>query len=478
MAIGNPLLAVWDVDGVIRTYEYSSNRFVLIGSRGGISHSPSSAALEAGANPAPHLVWDWEDAYLVAISSTTSNFTARTFTPLLTLVDSSSLFATTPNLGGGHVASNRPPHQHWVKPSYTTHRVMMNVASDGKISTGTIQTASAFGQDVADLEVSPDGLNMLVTPVDATLRSARWSTRLNPANTSWTNRGIPPFTSNSQIVKFAHNNRSVLVCDTIFNVASIWVLDQGTWTQLHTIDAPAGQIKQASMSPDTRTMAISSLDGDTWRTRIYVRVGDYFQPKQDITGVGELLDFTEDGVMLIDSALRRAFILSGDIYVAHDEAMINLPSLVKAQAVSRGLVYQYGQAQLYDGAVSALATNTVDIYNVKFTLLKSTAVFNAADLTATAAIGAHEVNTGMWPAGGVQLENIIGLENPPFYDFTADPINKLVVGTTLFTRYGLIYDATFDIPLIFIDFMNNRSVIKNRELVINFRDGAFLRYSK
>ncbi|MDW9491678.1 hypothetical protein [Sinorhizobium meliloti] len=479
MAIGNPLLATWDADGVIRTYEYSNGTFVLIGTKGAFPHAVQPAALTAGADPYPYMKWDWDDTILVLLhSSVSNNWQAKTFSPLLAQFDAISIFTTATNLNGGHCDSVLAAHEHWIKSSALANRGSVKVSSGGGLSIGNTSSANTNGFDTAGFAISPDGLQFLTTPINSQTRNPAWHRRTSLANTSLAYVGTPPFTSNSQNVTWAYNNRSVIVLDTTFNIGKVWVLDGAIWNLLQDISLPAGQVKKAVMSPDTRTLAISTLDGSTWRTRIYNRIGDYFITKQDITGIGELLSFTEDGVLLVDCAQRRAFIRSGELFVSHDSAMVNIPTLIKSQTLSRGLVYPYGQASLYDIAVSSLATNTVDLYNVKLTLLKNTATFDKKDITISEVLGTHEVNTGKWPAGGLPLTNVTGLENPPFYDFTADTLRRLVLETNLFARYGVIYDATSGIPLIWMDFMNDRSVVRNRELVIDFRDGAFLRYSK
>ncbi|MDX0267619.1 hypothetical protein GOC13_07215 [Sinorhizobium meliloti] len=478
MAIGNPLLATWDADGVIRTYEYSNGTFVLIGTKGTFSHTSSSTALTAGADPYPYMKWDWDDTILVLLHGTPGNMLAKSFSPLLAQFDAISVFPTTTNINGGHCASVLAAHEHWYKSSALANRASVKVSSAGSLTIGNATSSNTNGFDTADFAASPDGLQFLTTPVNSQTRNPSWHRRTSVSTAGLAYLGTPPFTSNSQIVAWGYNNRSVVVLDSAFNIGKIWVLDGAIWNLLQDINLPAGQVKKAVMSPDTRTLAISSLDGSTWRTRIYNRIGDYFITKQDITGIGELLSFTEDGVLLVDCAQRRAFIRSGELFVAHDSAMVNIPTLIKSQTLSRGLVYPYGQASLYDIAISSLATNIVDLYNVKLTLLKNTATFDKTDQNITEVLGSHEVNTGMWPAGGLSLKNVFGMDNPPFYDFTADQLRWLVIGTNLFARYGVIYDDTSGIPLIWIDFLSDRSVVKNRELLIDFRDGAFLRYSK
>ena len=289
----------------------------------------------------------------------------------------------------------------------------------------------------------------------------------------------PPFLIRGSIVEWAYNNRSLVILDKIARAGKVYVFDEASgWYDLQSLILPAGVPHRVAMSPDTRMMALSCKDGNSYTTNIFLRIGDYFLYQQTLQNFGGLLDFSGDGTLLVDCATRRAFALSGSVFEDQSTVMVNIPSLIQGQALSAGRVSPFADGFIYDESINRLARGEVDFNNLKITLLTNEATgFDTFHSTIEQVVGDAEVTTGSWPAGGLPLENVQGVDSGPTFDYTADPVSWIVMGSNLFARYGVIYDATSGIPLSFIDFMQDRSVLQNRELIIDFRFGAFLRYS-
>lgn len=483
MAIGNPLLAVWDVDGVIRTFEYTTGAFVQIGSLGGYTHSVSATALAAGADPYPHMCWDWDDSYLVMLRANASNRNiAQVFSPLLALMGSVYLQAQTTNIGGGRAVSYEDQHEHYHIPSIAQQRMLVKVSEAGVPSLVQTFNSGTLGLGPIDLAISEDGQHFVHSFADAATKPTRLFERTTAAGAvpTFTQRTNPPFTTNSQIVRFSYNDRSVLTVDTTYAVAKIWTLIGTTWTFLQDLPLPTGTVKKSVMSPDTKMLAVSVLNGSDYTTRVYRRIGDYFQFHQDLPGIGKLLDWTADGILLLDAGLRAAYIRFGETFIENNAAMTNIPTLIQAQAISKGRVYPYGFAKLYNAAIEDLAEYNVNVSDLKLTLLQATASFDETHTTLSQVTnsGAYEVHTGLWPAGGVALTGVNSVDSGAYYDFTSDPVKWIPLATTLVARYGVIYEVSSGRPLIFIDFLNQRAVVQGRQLVIDFQGGSFLRFSK
>lgn len=483
MAIANPLLAVWDVDGVLRTFEYTSGAFVQIGTLGGLTHNVSATALAAGADPAPALCWDWNDSYIVITYAATANRNlVYVFSPLLATMGAVYLQASSTNIGGGRTVSFEDQHEHYHIPSIAQQRMCVKVSEAGVPTLVQTFNGTTVGLNVTGMAMAEDGEYMMHSFADAATKPTRLYKRASApgATPNFVQQTNPPFITNSQQVRFSYNDRSVLTLDTTFGVAKIWTLVADVWTFLQDLPLPTGTVQKSQMSPDTKMLAVSVLSGGVYTTRIYRRVGDYFQFHQDLTGIGKLLDWTADGILLVDSGLKAAYIRFGETFIENNASMTNIPSLVQAQALSKGRVYPYGFAKLYNAAIEDLAEYNVDFNDLKMTLLKDTASFDEThtSLSQVTGSGAYEVNTGLWPAGGVDLTNVSSADNGVYYDFTADPVKWIPLASTLVARYGVIYEATSSRPLIFIDFLNQRAVVQGRQMVIDFQGGSFLRFSK
>ena len=486
--MANPLLTTWDAEGDLRTFELVGDSFVLLGIRSGLLHDPSSAGLTAGAQEYPVLSWYYDDDHVLV---------ARTISAEVTGVLRVDRF-------GGDVGSELQYDSITIAnsgefigiPIYPGAILNRNVIGDGSLRAYTYLSNLGFGQPSqqsagtgvstgtgpVSLAVSDD-LAMVIVGL---ANNARWALR--------TNNILPPtYNTTSVAVTFditpdllvfdkavrAGSDKGIVLADKALQRAMSYAFTGGAWEASQDIPLPVGTPHQIAMSPDQRLCAISVVNGGVYTTRILKRIATYYAMKQDITGFGEILAFSADGGLLADIGLRKLYRKAADDSFSEIAgAMSGIPADQMTGVFSTALEGSIPLTRTYNGALPAFVTGTVDLEGLKFTFLKSTATFDPTDETYEDVVtGGHEADGGLWPAGGVPMENIAVVQTDTTVALTTDDITRTIVGSTgLTARYGLIYDSTNNDPLVWVDFREDRIVASNRELVISFPDGEFLRY--
>lgn len=184
--------------------------------------------------------------------------------------------------------------------------------------------------------------------------------------------------------------------------------------------------------------------------------------------------------MIIDPVSKKAYTNSANGFVDASAAMNNVSGSVLTGVISNTPVTKSALAMVYLAALEAVGEDTIDLNNLKFTLLDDAASFNEADTTIGAVTdnGARENVGGNWPVGGVKLNNAsAGMEVTEF-QFKADAASFNTFGTTLSWRYGVIYDATSGTPLIFFDYYGEREIAANRNVRFEQPSRTILRVRK
>jgi len=476
MALGNPLLAAYDSTGTLRTFEYAAGVFVQMGSLGGLAHVVTSDQIAHGAMTRPLIYWTEDDSNLGVWRTKTSTTFAHDYLN----ADTSRVVAETTYPGSAESGVFRGER---IDPNLFA---IMLVDPGFVAANATLYfvggTAPAFSID-GSLDQTPlfvmaarPDRQYLVMAGGGTIKTHKRTSAANVRPATWTPvTGLAP-TIDVDLAAWSFNNRSLIVVDKTQNRAQVWMLDADVWTMMHDLSLPAGTPARIASSPDGRFMAISCDNAGEFTTRVFRRTGDYFMIHQTLAGIGALLDFSADGVLLIDCAEQVCYERgSDDLFAVKNGAMANIPALVVQQAISFGRTDAYGVPRLYDAAVEDFASGAVDLENLKVTLLSSAAVFDPSDATLADATsnGSWEPAGGGWPAGGVDLGDVAGVPGDNGYDLTLGEFSRVIVDSGITFRYLLIYDATSGVPLINVDLIEDRVVAKNRELVINFR-GAFL----
>jgi hypothetical protein len=221
------------------------------------------------------------------------------------------------------------------------------------------------------------------------------------------------------------------------------------------------------------------VNGGVYTTRIFRRMGSYYNTKQDLAGIGAHLAFSADGMLLVDVAARKVY--ERQIDETFSELVGAGSAFVTDQQVgvfSEGVISRSAICYIYDTALAHFASGDYDSNMLMFTLLDDSAVLDLAE-TNLATILADETTTGLWPPGGIIMSGVAGVESSGEYSIVCDDIERIIIGSTgLSARYGLIYDGSANKPLIWVDFRGEVAIPTGRQLVVSFSDGAFLRFEK
>lgn len=481
MAIGNPLLAAWDTDDNLRTFEYSGGVFISIGVLGGIAHVPTGGNVAAGAPAAPALAWDYEDGFvIVSRVSSVGTRQAESYTAPLTLVANTAILTGSSAFSDGGSRYNRVKHRLQARGfgSISSYPSVL-VSAAGALSGAN--PATTTGELCADLAFTADGIYsfaaLAVSAPDGTPLLVFKQTSDAPAFSAVP---APSINIRPHIVKTCPNNRGVVIFDKTSKIGKVYTFLAETLEFLHDLTLPTGTPVAAEFSPDGLRLAVGIDTGSGYVTRLFDRKGDYFAVDQDLSGIGKLLSFSGDSALLVDAALKKAWTLTDSAVTdVSATAMVNIPDFIAAQAMSEGRSSAIGEPYVYDAAIAGAANNSINWNSLKLTLLTSAASFDRTDpdMDSVTNLGAWEVTTGDWPAGGILLENVTRTAGAGgIFDVTADEIRHLVLFSAIFARYGVIYDSVTDIPLVNIDFVSERDIATGREAVFTFVDGAFFRY--
>lgn len=484
MTLVNPLLATWDTSGVIRVFELSSGgNFVSIGTGGGRTHALNSTFTALGARETPLLSWDNEDTQLVVVRTPSfSSAVVEVFNPLVEAQGSLEISPGASN--DGYLFADKMASDEYlirlINPSVTRRVESKPLAS---IALQALQSGTTTPQKVG-LAAAPNSLRVLDYHGSGASRYRLWGRSVTTENFSQklTFSDFQGFAPSKFL--WGADSRNILVWDPATARIQSWTYDpdQNTFSYVHELPVPAsaGTIRRVALSPDRRMLAVSFKNGTVYKTQMYRRTGDYYLDLQVLDDIGELLGFTGDGVLLIDSSNRKCFELAGETWSAAHAKVSGIPAGISEQAVSAALTTQRAAGTPYKGAIAAIADESFDRNDLKITLLTSAASFNdnhttISDVTNS---GAYEVKSGHWPAGGYALQNVQTQQVDTYTSYKCDDVVHVVIDTALTARYAVIYQAGSGKPVSFLDFSSDRIVARNRQLILNFSLNEFLRIGK
>ncbi|MDQ0317734.1 hypothetical protein [Amorphus orientalis] len=488
MAQGNPQLATWSIDEVVRLYEISNDVFVQIDSRGGFANNASS--------PAPYLRFVNDSEHLLVRAGTYSSAaTIRTLAlPYVSdpIISTQNRPAASANIlaGGSDLFNAADGDYIFMSPDDDprSRAAQTIVDSDGQLILGG-DVGYPAPTELTAAAISPDG-KLLVGAQAIGTRSNVW------VRHSYHEDGHPiygdPQAGDLQPayelevrapidgLAWASNG------DFMFGVGGDGYI-QGyrrvddnlilEWVHQTTRGAPTAIVA----SPDSRTIAISFEEEGVFSTVLYERTGPYLAEEQVLSGIGQALTFSGGGTYLIDAISRVAFKRQPDLsFALLSGAMDNVASGVRSQAVSSHVLNLSGRAHLYRGAVGSVALREVDLSNTRLTLLSEAAEFNPDDASIgdVTSEGAFEVTDAGWPAGGKVLT---GVQFAPLTgglaSLTADPCTHIAVEEALSHRHVVIYDATDQTPIVFVEFPVDYTTPEGAELRLTFEYDSLLIFS-
>ena len=480
MLPGNPLLAAYDIDGTIRTYELVNGVFVQLAAAGGFTHGPNPPG---GAVP----LVEWADQSVII--SRNSGLAADSLSRYVQLrsgitlaeQDTDSIPADTPERawrGGfargaklfvglstaatGHIGKRFVDNGALVPDAGGMAFGATGLVSVKPTRDGAIWAAGqAAGETVAFYYNGGPGSAMSAA-LDAT-RTVPTGVMAWDASGTFLLTGAPGGDKVSIIQYERSDHTAQVTFEQLGNGASLIAIET----------APVG-----------RNVAISWLVDGAPVTRLYRRLGGFLQFLEEFPGIGQSLAFTADGTMIVDAATRKALKYDLDLaaWTSADSAMTNVafgnlfgvvsdhaPEIVADYDIYQNLPNLVAEQALgdYSGLRLALATNAAPAYNI-----------NHASITD--AIGAAAVTTGEWPPEGVPLSNVaIVSSGGGMTRVTVDDPQHLVLSSDLVFRHAFIFND--DLPgkpvLLRYDFKENVVAVQNTRIVFDLPDLGLLVYA-
>lgn len=483
MAIANPILATWDTDGTVRSYEFTGGTFVQLNSRGGYPYTSALGPQEAGIH------WNLAGNVIVLGRPSSQNIqNAHTLNPILTPIgNTNSAFAG--NSGGGVYSYDKFHDLLWA---------FSDPSGTGDINAFQInRTTGAFEGLSGPTTYGSGGFRGVTFSHDG--QFAIFCDRISGGGAGLLRRigfysggrfpifgtpgSYPTITINVELAAFCPVGYTFIIVDKINARAQVGNIDPaansgtGAMTLTHELVLPPGTPHRLAMCPDGRRAAISGNNANVFTTYVYERRGIYWVKVQTIANFGKLLEFSVDGYLLLDCSSRIAYRSDGQQYVSLPGALSNLSTLVAAAALDLGRGDKDATQNTYDEGLKSLVNGGINLSSLKFTILSSAASFDPTHTTLSQVTnsGAYEITAGGWPAGG---ELLTGVTRTGIYYLSANPIQRIMTAG-FSTRYGVIYDtANGNRPILWIDFLEDKAVPIDTRLTFTFRDGKLVNYDR
>lgn len=137
-------------------------------------------------------------------------------------------------------------------------------------------------------------------------------------------------------------------------------------------------------------------------------------------------------------------------------------------------------AQVYEAAIEALLSNTVDLDNIKIALVSSE-LFDGTDTTLIDALGGNEVYGSSWPQGGIAANamTVEGVSGGAALVLTIPPYDLTDAGTLSF-RAAIVYDDTHadKRPIAFIDFGETKTATQFDRMTFTSPGGRLIVFKR
>lgn len=468
MISGAPLLAIYDATGVFRTFELAAGVFTQMASQGGF---PQNAQPSGGTYP----FFSWaQDQIVVVLSEGGTGRSIRLLSSLLSTLDNeaqtagASTASYRAGFGKGTQVVSILPGTGNNGTSLRKFRVapgVLNIESHASPSTALVEItqipASPDGVKWPQLHttgirnVRDPGLNQAWV-LDGTLSGVRAAMGAWDASSRYLTVGVPGDTY-ATVLRYSSG------------------LAAG-YEPTQQIDHPNGTFYAIGSDPHGKYLAIGWAVSGGYETRIYKRLGSFYQYQQTLAGMGRLLDFSADGRILVDGASRKIAVFNpGTSLYADDAAMAaNLPTGTVAQAVSDHAPVLSATVDMYQAGLTLLAAGTFDMTDLKLTLATSAApAFDIAHDTLAEVLGSAELTQGGWPAGGVPVENATADSTTPgVVVITGDDVERVIITSSATFRYAVLHQN--GTPLARYDFQEDRVVDQNSTAVFDMPSTGLL----
>ncbi len=120
------------------------------------------------------------------------------------------------------------------------------------------------------------------------------------------------------------------------NFFSILKWAANTFTKTMDVENVGQGLHAIAMSPYSNQLAVSWVNAGVYQTKIYRRLGSFYQEIQTVNGFGQLIDFSADGTMILDCGSKKALKRNGltGVFEANDAIVANVATGVVRQALS------------------------------------------------------------------------------------------------------------------------------------------------
>lgn len=479
MADGNPLLAIhYASSNSIRIYQLLNGVFVQLSNGSGFQASQNTTA------PAPtnNICWSNDGQRLYFVKHVTQS--AQIMTAPVSLLNPitvfSSVFAPTNTAMQLSYAKDKnlisiiPP----LGPDAYQAR-FVQISNDGQNANNSGVNVST--SNITGINLSSDAEWFIATrSTNAVLIGRRNGT--TPTN-------VPTYSQTSFIVGYptskavwSYDNSLVAIVDAAGTNVDIfkpvYAVGNVPDTYLEKIQTlpNLGVVKNIAFSGDGRTVAISYGTGGNYTTVLFKTYGEYIiQQEEQFTSFGASLEFTADGLHLVDAIQRDMFSFNGTEWTRQTAAMVNVIAGGSSAAMSPHIANALTQTKIYDGAVSKLVDDLSQL-DMRMYLLNGTASFDKS-VTNIDQIPANDINrNGNWPDFGLPL-TFERIEGTGAVYLTSTETDHPVVTSFIQARYALIYDYNSKQPLMFYDLGANRIIPVGSKLTIEFTDDRILTYA-
>ncbi|MEQ8308014.1 MAG: hypothetical protein RIA09_15765 [Hoeflea sp.] len=483
MAIGNPRLAVWYTTGDLRLYEFSEGAFVQIAIGGGLFVGAS--ANSTGFLSKIDIAFPWDSEY-ISVHTPISDAVSRvyTFSSGLIFIDQQDVGALTGTRGRGLATYDYLNNVSIFRPDNGT--VVSNQAR--VLDTGYFADTSPNGfiggssVYMRCLEVSPDAKYVIEGRIFPNQAIYHRRTAMNNGHPVFNDPQLLDTDKNVTVAAWSIDGRFAVIGDGINGGVEIHEVDTDNNELKFSHDLAVsvdGVPVAAAFSPDQRMLAVGFDNLGTLKTITYRRSGAFYIQYQILDGIGSLLDFSADGSLLIDGQKRKCYRFDGD-FTELSSAMDNVAAGGAVQATSTHAVNPLAFGSLYNGVIGKIVDETIDYSNIRLALLSEFASFDPdhESLSEVNGGGTFSVSSGEYPVNGELLTGVTAVDEDQVFTVKADAITRTIVDTNLVFKFAVAYDATNDQPLAWFDYTQVRTIPKNTELTLTFRDGNLITFAR
>ena len=464
MIEGTPLLVTLDGIGTIRTMELnSSGVFQQIASQGGFTtttYGPEYAFVD----------WAVDEVIVCRGVPASSN---RVITLHTILMD--QLTVVNQNVNGStqqwRVGYNKvtPLMMIFDRTASSTSPRKTRVMLEDLIVES--HTAPAIIPNLEDVAISPDNLKL------SGIATSQIANVLNPngfnGNLTWPNS----FTVDADIGEWDRTSRFLVVGKKGNDHFSILKWASNTFTKTMDVENTGQGLHAITMSPYSNQLAVSWVNAGVYQTKIYRRLGSFYQEIQTVANFGQLIDFSADGTMILDCGSKKALKRNGltGVFEANDAIVANVATGVVRQALSDHVQVPFPVVDFYQNALDLTVEGGLDIAKFKVTLVQDGAPAYDPEAQWLADVtGDKEVTAGLWPADGIPLVNPAIVSEGLEAKVTSDAITRIIVEQGIEFRYVVLHHD--GAPILRHDYQKTVQVARDDKLVIEVPSFGILSY--